>query len=249
MCGRYFFTQTPELLRQHFRYIEQPNFPARYNIAPTQPVPVIVQRDGVRHFELKRWGFVPAWVKDLRDFPLVINIRSETVADKASFRSAFLRRRCLMPANGFYEWQREGRTSTPYMLRRTDGHCFAFPALHETWCGGDGSELDTVALINTHANGLMAAIHPRSPVVLTDGQYEDWLDPGATPETLLRLLQPPADDLLEMIRIGTAVNKVANDDPSIQHPVTGAPLPSPPKIRPPEVTLPENTPPQARFDF
>lgn len=220
MCGRYAITLTPEILRTHFRYLEQPNFPPRYNIAPTQPVPVVILRDGQRHFVLMRWGFVPGFVKDLKDFPLVINIRSETVEEKPSFRAAFIRRRGLMPADGFYEWYREGKTNTPYLLRRPSRAPFAFAALHETWSSPDGSEIDTVALVNTHANGLMAAIHHRSPVVLGEADYDAWLDPAATPKDLRALLKPPPDDFLDLVKIGTAVNKVANDNPEIQAPAS-----------------------------
>ena len=223
MCGRYAITLTPEILRTNFRYFEQPNFPPRYNIAPTQPVPVVTLREGQRHFTLMRWGFVPSFVKDLKDFPLVINIRSETVEEKASFRAAFIRRRCLMPVDGFYEWHREGKINTPYLLRRPDRGPFAFPALYETWSSPNGSEIDTVALINTYANGLMAAIHHRSPVVLSEADYQAWLDPSASASDLRGLLKPPPDDFLELIKIGTAVNKVANDNPEIQTPAADLP--------------------------
>jgi putative SOS response-associated peptidase YedK len=218
MCGRYAMTLPPDAVRQYFDYDEKPNFPPRYNIAPTQPVPVVHQTDGARHFTLMRWGFVPGWVKDLRDFPLVINIRSETVREKASFRAAFMRRRALMPADGFYEWQRLGRESRPFLLRRPDRGVLAFAALWETWSTADGSEIDTVALINTTANGVISAIHERSPVILPQEQFSRWLDPHTPPDDAYRLLQPPANDLLEMIPVSKAVNKVANDGPEVQEP-------------------------------
>ena len=218
MCGRYAIQRSPEALREHFGYAEKPNFPPRYNIAPTQPVPVVHETDGVRHFTLMRWGFVPGWVKDLRDFPLVINIRSETVREKASFRAAFMRRRALMPADGFYEWQRLGRESRPFLLRRPDKAVFAFAALWETWSSADGSEIDTVGLINTTANGVISAIHERSPVILAQEQFAAWLDPHTPANEAYRLLQPPAEDLLEMVPVSKAVNKVANDGPEVQEP-------------------------------
>ncbi len=145
----------------YFGYADQPNFPPRYNIAPTQPVPVVHRQDGVRRFTLMRWGFIPGWVKDPKDFPLIINIRSETVREKASFRAAIQRRRALMPADGFYEWQRLGRDSRPFLLRRPDRGLFAFAALWETWMSPDGSEIDTVGLLNTTANGGDRG-HPRA---------------------------------------------------------------------------------------
>lgn len=218
MCGRYALIMPPEAVRLAFGYAENPNFPPRYNIAPTQPVPVVVVRDGQRHFELMRWGFIPGWVKDLKDFPLVINVRSETVREKPSFRAAFTRRRCLMPADGFYEWHRMGKDTAAYLFRRPDRAPFAFAAIWETWHSADGSELDTVALLNSHANGLMSAIHERCPVLVQSRDADRWLDPETSATEAETMLHPPDDDMLEMVRIGPLVNKVANDSPDVQAP-------------------------------
>lgn len=218
MCGRYALTLPPEAVRACFGYPETPNFPARYNIAPTMPVPVVVMKDGQRHFMLMRWGFVPGWVKDLKAFPLVINVRGETIREKPSFRAAFTRRRCLMPADGFYEWHRVGSENRAYLFRRPDRDVFAFAAIWETWNSPDGSELDTVALVNGPANGLMAGVHDRSPVILSPGDRDAWLDPAVSPDQARTLLRPPSDDDLEMVRIGPAINKVANDGPEVQEP-------------------------------
>lgn len=223
MCGRYALILPPEAVRAFFAYADQPNFPPRHNIAPTQPVPVVTAADGARRFNLMRWGFLPAWVKDPKDFPLVINIRSETAREKPSFRNALARRRCLMPADGFYEWSRLGAENRAYLFRRPDRGPFAFAALHETWSGPDGGEIDTVALLNTHANGLMSAVHHRCPVLLEPEQFDLWLDPSTTVEAAERLLRPPPDEALEMLRIGPLVNKVANDGPELQAPFDGAP--------------------------
>jgi putative SOS response-associated peptidase YedK len=236
MCGRYAVTLPPEAMRQAFAYREQPNFPPRYNIAPTQPVPVVRLEQGTRQFILMRWGFIPGWVKDPKDFPLVINIRSESAAEKPSFRAALARRRCLMPADGFYEWHRlgEGRRqeNRPYLFRRPDRGFFAFAALWETWHSPDGSEIDTVAMVTGPATGQMAAIHHRSPVILAPENYDAWLDPGAEPAALQPLMRPPPDDLLEMFRIGEGVNKVANDGPELQAPFDPASAPKPPEQKP-----------------
>jgi putative SOS response-associated peptidase YedK len=223
MCGRYAITMPPEAMRQLFRYPERPNFPPRYNVAPTQPVPVVRIDQGQRQFVLMRWGFMPGWVKDPKTWPLVINIRSETAREKASFRAAFTRRRALMPADGFYEWHRVGKDNRPYLLRRPDRGPFAFAALWETWSAADGSEIDTVALLNTHANGLLSAIHPRAPVILDPADHDRWLDPDTAPDAAHGLLRPPPEDLLEMIPIGRAINKVANDDASVQAPARPEP--------------------------
>ncbi|MGL5117386.1 MAG: SOS response-associated peptidase [Beijerinckiaceae bacterium] len=229
MCGRYAITVTPEVMRAFLAYEERPNFPPRYNVAPTQPIPVVHLAEGKRRFTLMRWGFVPGWVKDIREFPLVINIRAETVREKASFRAAFQRRRALMPADGFYEWQRLGQNnqrpieSRPFLLRRPDRGIFAFAALHETWHAADGSEIDTAALVNTTANGMISAIHERSPVILPPEHFAAWLDPETPPAEAHALLRPPPEDLLEMVGISRAINKVANDGPEVQLPPAAAP--------------------------
>lgn len=165
-----------------------------------------------------RWGFLPSWVKEPKDFPLVINVRGETVREKPSFRAAFTRRRCLMPADGFYEWHRVGKENRAYLFRKPDRAPFAFAAIWETWSSADGSEVDTVALVNSHANGLMSAVHHRCPVILEPGQFDAWLDPDTRPDQAELLLKPPHDDALEMIRISALVNKVANDGPAVQLP-------------------------------
>jgi putative SOS response-associated peptidase YedK len=220
MCGRYALILPPEAVRSFFRYAEQPNFPPRYNIAPTQPVAVVVERGGAVGFMLMRWGFLPSWVKDPKDFPLVINVRGETIREKPSFRAAFTRRRCLMPADGFYEWHRVGKDNRAYLFSRPDRGVFAFAAIWETWSSADGSEIDTVALVNSHANGLMSAVHHRCPVILEPSQFDAWLDPKTTQDQAGLLLKPPHDDALEMVRIAPLVNKVANDRPEVQLPWT-----------------------------
>ena len=121
MCGRFVITSPPAALRQIFGYLEQPNFPPRHNIAPTQPIPVVIVENGIRHFRLMRWGLLPAWVKDPRKFTLLINARSETVAEKPAFKNAIRRRRCLIPADGYYEWQGSEKPKRPYFIHRRDG--------------------------------------------------------------------------------------------------------------------------------
>jgi putative SOS response-associated peptidase YedK len=229
MCGRYALIQSPETVRSAFGYGETPNFPPRYTIAPTQPIPVVHAVNGQNCYTLMRWGFVPGFVKDLKDYPLVINIRSETVREKASFRAAFIRRRALMPADGFYEWQRLAGESRPFLLRRPDRGVFAFAALWEPWSSPDGSEIDTAALLNTTANGVISAIHERSPVILQRCHFKTWLDPLTPPEEAHALLQPPPDDLLEMVAISRSVNRTANDGPAVQEP-PGPESPQPPPL-------------------
>lgn len=233
MCSRFAITSTPEALRMLLGYEDNPNFPPRYNIAPTQPVPVVAIIEGRRRFVLMRWGFMPGWVKDPKEFPLIFNIRSETAREKPSFRAAFLRRRALMPADAFYEWHRDGRVSTPWMARAADGGPFAFPALWETWMGPEGSEIDTVALLTKASQPPLEAIHPRSPVILPPSLWDAWLDPATSTERAEAMLTAPPPDSLCLSRISRAVNKAANDGPEVQAPAGNEP-PAPASRRAPK---------------
>ena len=225
MCGRYAITLPPEAVRGFFRYVEQPNFPPRYNIAPTQPVPVVrLQREGdgrlARHFVLMRWGFIPFFVKDLKKIPLLINARGETMAEKPSFRGAVKRRRCLFIADCFYEWRREGEVKgagQPYMIRRADGAPFGFAGLWEDWSSPDGSQVETACIVTVDANGEMSAVHDRMPAIIEPKNFDLWmsLDEADTPKAL-SLARPAEEDLLTLTRISRAVNKVANDGPQVQ---------------------------------
>src|SRR3954447_18817878 len=193
MCGRFVITSAPEALRRLFGYIDQPNFPPRYNVAPTQPVPVVIMQNGIRQFRLMRWGFVPAWVKDPRGFALLINARAETVVDKPAFKNAIRRRRCLIPADGWYEWPQSEPRKRPHFIHRRDGRPFGFAALAETWTGPNGEELDTVAIVTAAAGADLAALHARVPVTIASGDFERWLDcSGDDTRDALPLLTAPA---------------------------------------------------------
>lgn len=218
MCGRYAIKTIPEVMQAAFGYEDRPNFPPRYNIAPTQPVPVVTIDQGRRRFVLMRWGFIPGWVKDPKDFPLVFNIRTEGAREKPSFRAAFLRRRALMPADAFYEWKTEGKAKTPFMARKPDGGIFAFPALWETWTSPDGSEVDTVALITGPSAPPLSAIHHRTPVVLDPANWNEWLDPATPTERAEALLSPPLQVAMELVQVSPALNRVSNDGPEVQAP-------------------------------
>jgi putative SOS response-associated peptidase YedK len=213
MCGRFTVTSSPEVLRALFRYAEQPNFPARYNIAPTQPVAVVRLNEGQRQFVLMRWGLLPSWVKDPKTFTLLINARGESVREKPAFRNAMKRRRCLIPADGFYEWQGTPGRKVPYYIHAKDGRPLAFAGLWETWTGPNGEELDTATIVTTGANDTLRPIHDRMPVIVPPEAFDLWLDSGTVDaDTASVLIAPAPDDLLEAYEISTAVNRTANDN-------------------------------------
>jgi putative SOS response-associated peptidase YedK len=227
MCGRYVIFSTPEAIRALFRYGEQPNFPPRYNIAPTQPIPTVRLVDGKRSFALMRWGLLPSWVEDPKTFPLLINARGESVLDKPAFRNAMRRRRCLIPTDGFYEWQAGAASGPkqPYFVRARnaeDGTApLAFAGLWETWTGPNGEELDTAAIVTTDANHTLSAIHPRMPAFIPLADFDRWLDCDAVPaEEAASLIKPADDALLEVYPISPAVNRVANDSEALIAPLS-----------------------------
>lgn len=232
MCGRYAITTAPEAMRRLFGYPEMPNFPARYNVAPTQPIPIVRVVEGKRQFALVRWGLLPSWVKDPKTFTLLINARGETVTEKPAFRNAMKRRRCLIPADGFYEWKRDGAIKRPHYIRRKDGAPFAFAGLWETWMGPNGEEMESAAIVTTTANQILAPIHDRMPVILTPDAYEMWLDTAnVDSKTAMALIAPAQNELFEAFEISPLVNRVANDGPQVQEPFTAPTAEDPPPAR------------------
>jgi putative SOS response-associated peptidase YedK len=230
MCGRYLIITNPEAIRRQFGYLEQPNFPARYNVAPTQPIPIVRLNEGKREFALVRWGLIPAWVKDPRGFGLLINARGESVIDKPVFRNAMKRRRCLIPADGFYEWSEAGGKKRPYLVRPKHGGPIAFAGLWECWMGPNGEEMETAAIVTTEANRTLSAILHRMPVILAPDAFDFWLDcANVDATTAAAVIAPAPESLLEAYEISTAVNRVANDGPQLI-----APLAPPPASAPPE---------------
>lgn len=221
MCSRYSLTSPPEAVRAYFGYCDTPNFPARYNVAPTQTVAVVARdREGVRRFRPMRWGLLPPFVKDPKKFPTLINARSEEVLDKPSFRHAMRYRRCLVPADGFYEWTGPKGKRRPFLLGPRAGGLIAFAGLYERWRDGEGGEIDTVAILTCPANAIIAPLHDRMPVVLAPEHFAAWLDVKATPaDQAARLLQPAADDLFEAIELHPKINDSKRDEPGIQEPL------------------------------
>lgn len=246
MCGRYALTISPEELKEVLGILDLEDFPARFNIAPTQPILVVVSGEGQergsnlpdRRALLVRWGFTPGWVKDPKAFPLLINARSETAIGKASFRAAMRHRRVLIPASGFYEWHRpskqSGEKSQAYWIKPRHGGVVAFAGLMETWSSADGSEVDTGAILTTSANAAISPIHDRMPVVIKPEDFARWLDcKTQEPREVADLMRPVDEDFFEAIPVSDKVNKVANMGEDLQTPVPlEKPLPPADKKKP-----------------
>lgn len=215
MCGRFTLTIDPDDLREAFKLSEPPpaGLGPRYNIAPSQPV-AVVANDGTRKLQLFKWGLIPAWAKDPKIGNSLINARAETVAEKPAFRAAFKRRRCLVLADGFYEWKKTGSAKTPMYIQLAGGAPFAFAGLWETWRAPDASDISTCTIITTEPNSLMADIHNRMPVILPPGAYDVWLRPGELPAVeALALLQPFDAKRMTARAVSTRVNSPKFDGP------------------------------------
>jgi putative SOS response-associated peptidase YedK len=216
MCSRYTLTSPHEAVRAYFRYLNEAVFPPRYNIAPSQPVAIV--RNTYKHereMALVRWGLIPSWVKDPRAFKMLINARSESIADKPSFRAAVRHKRCLVPADGYYE--------CPHLIRPRERGPMAMAAIYENWLGADGSEIETMAILTTAANTTISVLHDRMPVIIPPEQFELWLDcrPGTTTE-IAHLLAPAPDGLLDIVEVSRQVNNSRNEGPEVQEPAAPA---------------------------
>jgi putative SOS response-associated peptidase YedK len=225
MCGRFVQVSSPDLLVERFNVHEvaSPHHEPSYNVAPRATVYAVRDRgvdDGRRRYlsEL-RWGLVPSWAKDPRTGDRMINARAESLADRPAYQRAFQKHRCLVPADGFYEWQRRGRRKQPMFIHRRDGEPMAFAGLWAAWRGGIDAEaewLRTCAIVTTNANDKIAPLHDRMPVVLEERDWDRWLDPTATDtDELTQLLVPSADDLLVAYPVSSAVNSADNDGPEL----------------------------------
>lgn len=218
MCGRYTLSAPLDDLVDVFE-VPPPEFPLRprYNIAPSQEAPVVLRGDTGRRLGLLRWGLVPRWADDPSIGSRMINARSETIRTKPAFREAFLRRRCLVPADGFFEWRKppagSGGPKRPYWIHRPDRRPFAMAGLWERWEGGGTGPLTTFTILTTEASGELRSIHSRMPVVLPPESWEEWLDPDAEPSGVERWLQSCRGAGLEAWEVSTLVNSPANDVP------------------------------------
>jgi len=214
LCGRYSLTTPLEGVERLFAFDTRPNLAPRYNIAPTQPVPVL--RDGPagrRELVLVRWGLVPSWAKEVSGGAPLINARAETVAEKPSFRNAFKRRRCLIPADGFYEWKAMPNGSKqPYRIAMPGNVVFAFAGIWEHWQTAEGSELESCAIVTVAANPQLHEIHHRMPVILPPDEHDTWL--SAEPGEAAALMRPYGGSLVAY-PVRRAVNNIRNDGPSL----------------------------------
>jgi putative SOS response-associated peptidase YedK len=224
MCGRFTLAVPAAEIADLFEVDARLNLRPRYNIAPTQQAPVVrAKKDEGRELALLRWGLIPAWAKDPAIGNRMINARAESVAEKPAFRAAFKARRCLVPADGFYEWQKAGKGKQPFYIRRKDKQPFAFAGLYERWQNrAEGEILDTFTIITTEPNVLMAPIHNRMPVIIPEDDYDRWLDPEETGDP--DLLVPYPEEELTAYPISTWVNSPAHDDARCIEPVS-APSP------------------------
>ena len=249
MCGRYELHSHPAAIALAFGLSLPPEIEPRYNIAPMQDVPIVrLRKEGTRELAQARWGLVPRWAKDPSIGNKMINARGETLSEKPSFRMAFKHHRCLLPANGFYEWKTSAAGGKqPIHIGMKDGAPFAFAGLFERWLSPDGRVLDTCTIATTSANTLIAALHDRMPVIIAPDQYERWLD--VTQADVQDLLAPYPGDAMRWYPVSTRVNSVRNDDPALLVEIaeavpanasaTSAPLPA--DSEPDSVNDPEQT--------
>jgi putative SOS response-associated peptidase YedK len=222
MCGRIILTSAPHVLAEKFVLDRVPEVIPRFNIAPGSDIAAVVAnpRTVGRLLKMFRWGLVPPWSKGPEIGAKMINARSETVPEKPAFRKAFRARRCLIPVDGFYEWQKRPAGKQPFLFRRQDGSPFALAGLWENWEGGQGPALQTCTILTTGANRLMQPVHHRMPVILDAKDWQAWLEmPDDQAKQLVQLLKPCAPDVLLCHPVSTKVNQPAYDQPECLEPV------------------------------
>lgn len=223
MCGRYRLSRRKQLVEEYFDTADwQDDWSPRYNIAPTQAIPVIRQhpKEPVRQISTMRWGLVPSWAKDPSVAAKMINARSESASTKPAFRDALTSRRCLIPADGFYEWVRTGKAKQPYCFEVNEGELFAFAGLWDRWRDASGNWVKTCSILTTTPNAVTSAVHDRMPVILDPDSYDLWLDPGMTDVVeVSNLLKPSDAGLMKSYPVSTRINHVANDDEECSRPV------------------------------
>ena len=219
MCGRYTLATPVEKLAEEFGFdASSVELPPNYNVAPTQGVAAVLAENGHRRLEILRWGLIPSWADDPQIGSRMINARAETAPEKPSFRKSFRERRCLIPADGFYEWKRTNGAKQPYYIHMKAGRTFAFAGLWESWKGDGGPEIRSCTILTTKPNALAGEIHDRMPVILPTGSYDVWLDPEADRDELYGLLAPYPEDEMEAYPVSRFVNSPQNNDPQCIEP-------------------------------
>lgn len=220
MCGRYLFVSPLEAVQQMFKFNQMTNLGPNYNVAPTHEMPIVRRKHGDQGNELviARWGLIPHWAKDKKIAYSTINARSETAPSKPAFRDAFKKRRCLIIADGFFEWQRDGEEKTPYLIQPKAGGPFAFAGLWSTWRPEDGKEVTSYTIMTTEPNEFMAKIHNRMPVILSVDGHDRWLDLNADPS---QILKPYPSDDLKAHPVDKRVGNVKNNDAGLIEPLAG----------------------------
>ena len=223
MCGRYRLSRRRQTIEEQFDTADwQDDWSPRFNIAPTQPVPVIRQhpKEPIRQISIMRWGLVPYWAKDPSITTGTINAKSETAATKPAFRDPLKFRRCLIPADGFYEWQRRGKSKQPFCFEVNNGGLFVFAGLWDGWKDSSGRWLKTCSILTTAPNAVTSAVHDRMPVILDPNSYDLWLDPGIQNlAAISELLKPYDARLMRCYPVSTRINHVANEDAECSRPV------------------------------
>lgn len=222
MCGRYTLGVSPTRIAEAFELGEVPELSPRYNIAPSQKAPVIRTVDGARQLDLRRFGLVPFWAKDPKIGSRMINARAETLREKPAFRTALRRGRCLVPADGFYEWKPDGRRKQPFHLRREDHGVFAFAGLCDRWHRDEPDEIRSFAIVTADAAGVVRDVHARMPVIVPEAAWKRWLDPEATTDEIDALLAPREPRELVAFEVSTRVNDPRVDDPGCREPDAGS---------------------------
>jgi putative SOS response-associated peptidase YedK len=228
MCGRYRLSRRKQIIEEHFDTVSgEEDWSPRYNIAPTQSVPVIRQnpKEPIRELAMMRWGLIPSWAADSSGAAKMINARSETASTRPAFRDAFRSRRCLIPADGFYEWLRRGKAKQPYCFEVNAGKLFAFAGLWERWKDAGGNWVKTCSILTTTANAVTSPVHDRMPVILVPDSYDLWLDPGMkNVDAASDLLNPYDARAMRCFPVSTRINQVANDDAECSAVVEPAPI-------------------------
>lgn len=234
MCGRFTLAVPKAMLESLFGLDIAGDLPPRFNIAPSQPVAAVrTPESGTRELALFQWGLIPSWSKDPAIGARMINARSETAAEKPSFRAAMKRRRCLIPASGFYEWAKAGAAKQPFYIRMRDERPFAMAGLWELWCGEDGSELETCAILTTTPNEVVGEIHGRMPVIIAPDDFDAWMDPAnEKPAAVKPLLRPYPAEEMKAHPVDRRVNSPAADDSSCIEPISAEPPPAPEAVQP-----------------